>query len=132
MSKQSSQEKTEPATEHKLREARRKGDVTQSRDLTAAVVLTAGLAMLAFQLPDIAGRFMLRSQDMLQLAVQPDLGRLSASDRSQTASHQCGDVGLRADQTTATIRGPSIVSRSRGPDRSELAGRCVGGQPRPT
>ncbi|MEM7204183.1 MAG: EscU/YscU/HrcU family type III secretion system export apparatus switch protein [Planctomycetota bacterium] len=57
MAGQSAQEKTEPATEHKLREARKKGDVAQSKDLTTAVVLAGSFGVVAAQFGEIGGRF---------------------------------------------------------------------------
>ena len=42
----SSEEKTEQPTSHKLKEARKKGEVVFSRDLTGGVVFAAGLLLL--------------------------------------------------------------------------------------
>jgi flagellar biosynthetic protein FlhB len=50
----SAQERTEEATPRQLRRARERGEVARSADLTASVVLTAGLAMLAVRADDIA------------------------------------------------------------------------------
>lgn len=47
------EEKTLPASEHKLREARRKGQVASSRDFTAAVGLLALLGVLNYQASSI-------------------------------------------------------------------------------
>ncbi len=44
----SSEEKSEPATAHKLREARKRGDVAVSKDLSSAVVFAAVFGLLWF------------------------------------------------------------------------------------
>ncbi|HEX5353499.1 MAG TPA: flagellar biosynthesis protein FlhB [Rhodanobacteraceae bacterium] len=45
------QERTEPATEKRLREAREKGDVSRSRDLSAALIALAGVGTLLAMRP---------------------------------------------------------------------------------
>ncbi len=52
----SSGEKTEQPTPKKLREARKKGQVAKSKDLSAAVVFVAGFLMTAMILPGFSGR----------------------------------------------------------------------------
>ena len=67
------QQKTEPATPRRLREARKKGDVWQSRDLTATVGLLVAAALFS-----LAGRPLIDGlagelQGVLQLATDPTL-----------------------------------------------------------
>ena len=56
---QESEEKQLPATEKKLRDARRKGQVPQSRDLAAGFSIFAVLLYLVFVWPAISDRFFL-------------------------------------------------------------------------
>ncbi len=48
---QSSQEKTEEATPKRLREARKKGQVSKSRDMNTVVILIAAFALIAVMFP---------------------------------------------------------------------------------
>lgn len=47
----SSQEKTEDATPKRLREARKKGQVSKSKDMSTVIILIAGFALLAVMIP---------------------------------------------------------------------------------
>lgn len=49
-------EATEPPSEKKLRDARRRGDVAKSREVVSAVVLVAAAGVLAHGWPDVVGR----------------------------------------------------------------------------
>ncbi|MGA2498580.1 MAG: EscU/YscU/HrcU family type III secretion system export apparatus switch protein [Tepidisphaeraceae bacterium] len=49
-----SAEKTEEATPHQIQEARKRGEVSSSRDLSSAVVLTVGFVVLASHAGDIS------------------------------------------------------------------------------
>jgi len=49
-------EKTEPASEKKLRDARRKGEVPRSREVTSAAVFIVSLGVLAWWWPGLLGR----------------------------------------------------------------------------
>ena len=51
MPEESSQEKTEDATPKRLREARKKGQVSRSKDMSTVVILIAAFAMLAVSIP---------------------------------------------------------------------------------
>ena len=46
-------EKTEEATPHKLREARKKGQVAKSQDFTTGIVFVLSVAVLMITLPQI-------------------------------------------------------------------------------
>ena len=48
---QSSQEKTEEATPKRLREARKKGQVSKSRDMNTVIILIAAFAIIAVMIP---------------------------------------------------------------------------------
>ncbi|MGE4199532.1 MAG: flagellar biosynthesis protein FlhB [Vulcanimicrobiota bacterium] len=52
-----SEEKTEQATEHRKREAIRKGQVVKSQELVAAVTMAVSFAMLAASLPFLVEKF---------------------------------------------------------------------------
>ncbi len=49
-------EKTEPASEKRLQEARRRGEVPRSREVTAAAVFIVVIGTLAWSWPDLLGR----------------------------------------------------------------------------
>ncbi len=51
-------EKTEQPTPKRLREARKKGQVAKSRDLSSALVFVVGLVMFYIILPDFSGKLM--------------------------------------------------------------------------
>jgi flagellar biosynthesis protein FlhB len=57
MAENSSADKSEQATEHKLRKARQEGQVARSRDLATAVGLIATLGVTAWMLPSYVERF---------------------------------------------------------------------------
>ena len=61
-----SEEKTLPASEKKLRDARRKGQVSNSRELIAASTLTVMFVYLLFALPALGGRL----QELMDIVTQ--------------------------------------------------------------
>ena len=66
-------EKTEAATPKKRDEARKKGQVARSQDLNGAVVLLAGLSVLALTAPLVFDRLRAAMHDGLVLAASPDV-----------------------------------------------------------
>lgn len=56
MSNDTSEEKTEPGSEKKLQDSRRKGQAAKSQDMITALVVLACTVYLGFCLPNIAGR----------------------------------------------------------------------------
>ena len=71
----SSGEKTEEATPQKLQQARRKGQVAQSKDLAAAAVLVSAFAVMSFQAAGLAMDHVERAGRTWALAVQQELAR---------------------------------------------------------
>ena len=63
----SAQERTEQATPKRLNEARRKGQVARSKELTTALVMLAGAALLLVGGPSIAGRLAASMTHILSL-----------------------------------------------------------------
>ncbi|MDQ3037722.1 MAG: EscU/YscU/HrcU family type III secretion system export apparatus switch protein, partial [Myxococcota bacterium] len=70
-----SDERTEPATPTKLRDARRRGEVWKSRDLSTALTLLAAAAVLGWT----GGQILDAHVAMLQLAIDAAAGRVAAS-----------------------------------------------------
>lgn len=66
-------EKTEQPSETKLRQARRKGQVAQSRDLASACVLIAAFGVATLQVAQIGAEFVARSERACRLAVSDDI-----------------------------------------------------------
>jgi type III secretion protein U len=70
MADSSSEEKTQPASDKKVADARKKGQVAYSRDLVSALVLLACVAWLYWQLPvmlrRLAGLFSLAGESSMQ------------------------------------------------------------------
>ncbi len=62
-------DKTELPTPKRLRDARKKGDVAKSKDVGAAVVIAAWLALLAFGTAFVGGQLYVFTQDSIRLAV---------------------------------------------------------------
>ena len=77
----SSQERTEPATARKLREARRKGNVAWSRDLASALVVAVGAGALAFGAGSSAAWFLGMTEELYGTAVRetPDAAGAAAA-----------------------------------------------------
>lgn len=69
MSEESSEERTEEASDHKLREARKKGNVAWSRDLTSALVVTVGAGVLAATASSMAAWFCASAVELYRTAV---------------------------------------------------------------
>jgi flagellar biosynthetic protein FlhB len=61
-------ERTEPATPKRLKEARDRGQVAKSQDITSTAVLIAGLAYLMYAGSDIMARFQDVARDFLSAA----------------------------------------------------------------
>lgn len=72
---ESSGEKTEEATPQKLLQARRKGQVAQSKDLATAAVLLSGFALMSFQALGIAMGYASRTARTFSLAGSSELNR---------------------------------------------------------
>jgi len=68
-----SAEKTERATPRKLRKARERGDVSQSRDLTTAFVLVTGVALLSISLPAAGLRFCAETRELWRQGAAGDI-----------------------------------------------------------
>lgn len=73
MFESSSQEKTEDATPKRLRDARKKGQVARSRDLTTIVILIAAFAMIAFMRGFMGDELKSFMQSNFELVGQKDL-----------------------------------------------------------
>lgn len=69
MAEDSGQERTEEASDHKLQELRRKGNIAQSKDFTTGFVLLAGYATLSFVALDLGVRIVEMTTELFQLAV---------------------------------------------------------------
>lgn len=67
MSESSSQDKTERATPKRLRDARQKGQVARSRELTTAVLIAGGAAVLIGQGADMMGQALGLLRDALEI-----------------------------------------------------------------
>jgi type III secretion YscU/HrpY family protein len=63
-------DKTELPTPKRLRDARKKGDVAKSKDVGAAVVITAWLLMLAFATAFVGNQILNFTQEALRLSVE--------------------------------------------------------------
>lgn len=69
MAEDSGQERTEEASDHKLQELRRKGNVPHSKDFTTGFVLLAGYATLSFLALDLGVRLVGMTTELFRLAV---------------------------------------------------------------
>src|SRR3546814_16605139 len=70
-------QKTERATPKRLREAREKGELPRSRELSTAIVVATGVVALMVSGAGMAAK----AADWLKLALQPDPAMLAASSR---------------------------------------------------
>ncbi len=70
---ESSQEKTEAPTPHKLREARKRGEVALSRDLTSGLILAVATAVVAHQADRIGTDFRVIAQTAFGKATSAEL-----------------------------------------------------------
>ncbi|MFQ5591685.1 MAG: flagellar biosynthesis protein FlhB [Phycisphaerae bacterium] len=68
-----SQEKTEAPTPHKLREARKRGEVALSRDLTSSLILAVATAVVAYQAESIGAEFRALAEVAFGKASAPNL-----------------------------------------------------------
>ncbi len=68
---ESSQEKTEQPTPKRLREARKKGQVSKSKDLEGVAVLAAAFGALAISWAFMSGELQKLMEETFRLAVQP-------------------------------------------------------------
>ena len=69
----SGQERTEDATPKRLREARKKGQVAQSKDLSTIVVLIGAFGIIAFMRGYMAGEFKKLMESSFELIARRDL-----------------------------------------------------------
>lgn len=96
---ESSQEKTEHATPKRLRDARKKGDVAKSRDLTMILVMVVVFATIAFTARDIGEyikEFMRRAFDLIS--------------QNEITSEDMWDLGKRGLLTLVKVLGPIFVA----------------------
>lgn len=98
MAGESSQEKTEQPTPHKLREARKRGEVAVSKDLTSAVSLGVAAAVILLQLDTISATFRSIAVNAFNQAGRQDLSNslllTIASDAARQAIWMCAPILL--------------------------------------
>lgn len=99
MSQDSSQEKTEEATPKKLRDAKKKGDVAKSRDLSMVVVLIVVFVTIAFSAGFIGDQL----KDLMRVAFEA----IATGDISADVMKKVGDQSLMA---LVKILGPIMIA----------------------
>jgi len=105
--------RTEEPTPRRLREARRRGDVARSAELSGAAALAAGVAALAFDGPRIAGALLRHLRDGLSVAVAegaaPEAVLRGAAIDLLRLALPIGLASLLAGATAASLMaGPSV------------------------
>ncbi len=103
-------EKTEKPTAKRLREATNKGDILQSRELSTALVVMAGIAWLAFTGPDFIGAIELMLTEGLSFTAQ-DIEDFSPGERAvhllKAVAMPVGGVVLTT--VLASIAAPALL-----------------------
>lgn len=101
-------QKTERATPKRLREAREKGELPRSRELSTAIVVGAGVLTLMASGAGMAGR----AADWLKLALQPDPLMLADSSRMLPWA---GELVLRGFAIVLPLLAVGVVAAIVGP-----------------
>jgi len=83
-------EKTEKPTAKRLKDATEKGDILQSRELSTALVVTAGIGWLAVAGPSLVAAL----REMLIQGLRFDSGDISTFAPGQRAAHLLGTIAL--------------------------------------
>ncbi|MBF0106025.1 MAG: type III secretion system export apparatus subunit SctU [Deltaproteobacteria bacterium] len=96
---ESSQEKTEQATPKRLRDARKKGDVPKSKDLSTVAVMIIVFATIAMSAGFMAGEFKMLMANAFGLVAK---GHITYSDMMM--------VGEMSLVTMAKVLGPTLIA----------------------
>ncbi|TCV94165.1 flagellar biosynthetic protein FlhB [Luteibacter rhizovicinus] len=91
MSEQDDQERNEPASEKRLREAREKGDLPRSRDLSAAIVVLAAVSTLIASRDQIA----LHASNIMHVGLRYSRDDLFSADGASRALSTAGLEALK-------------------------------------
>tara|TARA_R110002049_G_scaffold29972_2_gene101968 strand:- start:55389 stop:56507 length:1119 start_codon:yes stop_codon:yes gene_type:complete len=108
MSEEDKSSNTEEPTDKKLRDARKKGDVPQSRETGTAMVVFALLMILVFVLPGSAGRIVAALQSPLRGAGITDIG--TGSTGLTEAGVVLKDLGFTLGLALAPIAGIMVLA----------------------
>ncbi|MBB3225583.1 flagellar biosynthetic protein FlhB [Luteibacter sp. Sphag1AF] len=103
MSENDDQDRELPASEKRLREAREKGDVPRSRDLSAAVVVLAAVSTLIASADQMA----LHASNIMHVGLRYSRADLFAADG---ASHALATAGLEALKMLGPVFSVTIVA----------------------
>jgi len=103
-------EKTEKPTAKRLSEAAKKGDILQSRELSTAMVVMAGIAWLAVTGPAMVGAI----REMLAEGLRFDNGDITAFAPEQRAAHLISTIaiplgGVLLATLAAAIAAPALL-----------------------
>src|SRR3546814_2507911 len=105
-------QKTERATPKRLREAREKGELPRSRELSTAIVVATGVVALMVSGAGMAAK----AADWLKLALQPDPAMLADSSRMLP---RVGELVMRGFAIVLPLPVAGVVAAFVGPPRSE-------------
>ena len=102
-------EPTEPPSEKKLRDARKKGDVPKSRDVVGAAVFAAAAGILAWTWPDMFQRLREAMAAQIQGALIPDVSPTAALQQAASTMLLCSAPVLVAAFAAALLSGYAQV-----------------------